>query len=133
MNIKEKIASLKRIPIFAKVPEERLDKIARLLTIRRFKNQSLIIEKGRKNDTFYIVWEGEVDVIIDDNVSTLKKGDYFGEISLREKREATATVVAKCLVSLLSLHADDFQVVLSDNPEIEEYLEFRSEFGNYVF
>ena len=133
MNIKKKITSLKKIPIFAKVPSEKLAEIARLLTIRRFKNQSVIIEKGKKNDTFYIVWEGEVDVIIDDNISILKKGDYFGEISLREGREATATVMAKCPVSLLSLQAGDFQIVLSNNPAIEEYLEFRSEFGNYVF
>jgi CRP-like cAMP-binding protein len=133
MNIKEKMASLKRIPIFAKIPEENLAEIAKLLTIRRFKDQSLILEKGKKNDTFYIVWEGEVDVIIDDNISLLKKGDYFGEISLREGREATATVRARCPVSLLSLQADDFRVVLSKNPVIEEYLEFRSEFGNYVF
>ncbi|MEK9148614.1 MAG: cyclic nucleotide-binding domain-containing protein [Candidatus Desantisbacteria bacterium] len=133
MNIKEKISSLKRIPIFAKVPEEKLAQIAKLLTIRKFKDQSIVIEKGKKNDTFYIVWEGEVEVIIDDNISILKKGDYFGEISLREGREATASVVAKCPVSLLSLQADDFRVVLSNNPVIEEYLEFRSEFGNYVF
>jgi CRP-like cAMP-binding protein len=133
MNIKEKIASLKRIPIFSKVPEVNLVEIAKLLTIRKFKDQSLIIEKGKKNDAFYIIWEGEVDVIIDDNISLLKNGDYFGEISLREGREATATVRARCPVSLLSLQADDFQVVLSKNPVIEEYLEFRSEFGNYIF
>ena len=133
MNIKEKIASLKRIPIFAKVPEKNLQQIAKMLTIRRFKDQSIIIEKQRGNDTFYVVWEGEVEVIIDDNISTLKKGDYFGEISLREEREATATIMAKGAVSLLALSKEDFWAVLKENPAIEEYLEFRSEFGNYVF
>lgn len=85
---------------------------------------SIIIDKGKKNDHFYIILQGEI-VILDEiscemanalfgeyerrttevafeKINSLKPGDTFGEVSLTNPKMLTiARVVAKTAVSLL--------------------------------
>jgi CRP-like cAMP-binding protein len=63
----------------------------------------LIIQSGSKSETFYIIEEGLADVykgkeITDENlVTTLQRGDIFGENALRRARHIprSASVVAR--------------------------------------
>lgn len=85
---------------------------------------SVIIEKRKRNDYFYVILHGEVDVLDEipmamdtfeeeerqyEIINTLFKGDTFGESSLVNfKRETKARVQAKTNSVLLLLSFDVF-------------------------
>jgi CRP-like cAMP-binding protein len=57
--------------------------------------EPLIVE-GRGNHVFYVIAEGEVDVTVGGQPRPpLRRGDFFGEISMLGPDPATATVTAR--------------------------------------
>lgn len=68
-----------------------------------------IIVQGDVGDKFYLLDDGNVDIVIHGNtVATLGSGSYFGEIALLEKCERTATVRAASSCTVYSLGQKDF-------------------------
>jgi CRP-like cAMP-binding protein/tetratricopeptide (TPR) repeat protein len=69
----------------------------------------IIFERGEKGENAYIIVNGEVDILVPDAlgndmvVSTLGKGDFFGEIALIKKIPRTATVKTTAPTKLLRL------------------------------
>jgi CRP-like cAMP-binding protein len=55
-------------------------------------------------------------------ISTLKDGDFFGEIGLLMSVPRTATVRAKTLCDMFILHRSDFVHILRDHPQFAETL-----------
>ena len=71
-------------------------------------SESLIIE-GTLTDSLYLVWEGELDVIMqapagEVKVAVIEQGDWLGEISLLSPGKATATVRSE--LGCVALHLD---------------------------
>jgi CRP-like cAMP-binding protein len=71
-------------------------------------SESLIIE-GTITDSLYLVWEGELDVIMqapagEHKVAVIEQGGLFGEISLLSPGKATATVRSE--LGCVALHLD---------------------------
>lgn len=77
----------------------------------------------RHDDTgfeIYIILSGTADVIRDGQVvATLGKGDIFGEMAILGQTHRNADVVAKSVMSLLSMTANEFHRLVADHPEIE--------------
>lgn len=69
-----------------------------------------IIRQGDEGDDFYLLHEGEVEVLVDGRkVAVLKPGSYFGEIALLQKCTRTATVRSKARSVLYSLGQREFE------------------------
>lgn len=91
------------------------------LSIEHRSRGNIIIDKGKKNDNFYIILQGEVLILdeisqematfflksekcildhrepVFERINSLKPGDTFGEVSLiNPKMLTTARVVVKC-------------------------------------
>lgn len=65
----------------------------------KFMPDEAIIKKGTKESRMYIIIEGHVRIVLRDgddeiNVATLKKNDFFGEMSLFTSKERTADAIA---------------------------------------
>jgi CRP/FNR family transcriptional regulator len=91
---------LKKIPLFGVLNDEELSKLQELIVNRRFsKNQIVLLEEDTPK-YLYIIYSGKVKVIktnIDGKEQILaihKKGDFFGEMSLLDKKTSPASVIA---------------------------------------
>jgi CRP-like cAMP-binding protein len=100
----------KRFPqIGSALEPEELEAFIALLKVQAVEaSESLIIE-GTKTDSLYLVWEGELDVLMrapagEYKVAILEQGDLLGEISLLSPGQATATVRSE--LGCVALHLD---------------------------
>jgi CRP-like cAMP-binding protein len=87
-----------------------------------FQNGERIIEAGKIETRMYIILEGEVQISLSDKidkitVATLKKGDFFGEISLFNNipRSATATATGNVKLAFID-NAEQLREFLIKNP-----------------
>ncbi|MDO9391418.1 MAG: cyclic nucleotide-binding domain-containing protein [bacterium] len=85
----------------------------------------VVIRRGEIGQCFYVVMEGELEVLGGDDssiVATLKKGDPFGEIALLADVPRTATVAAKTDGDLIFINNYDFKEFLAEHKELEKQL-----------
>jgi MFS family permease len=97
------------IPIFAALPAMTLEQLASHLQPLELVEGDVVFNQGDPADRFYVIAEGEVDVLIGgDAVRRLGPGDYFGEIALLRDLARTGSVVAHTDVKLQTLQRDPF-------------------------
>src|SRR5439155_26438711 len=81
---------------------------ARLVPLREPAGRE-IVRKGEAGDRFYVVADGEIEVVLDSGPPRREgAGAYFGEIALLRDVPRTATVRAASDVELYALDRDDF-------------------------
>jgi MFS family permease len=100
---------LHAVPFFARLPESTLEQVASRLERIRLPAGRDVFREGDPGDRFYVIAEGEVEVLIDGrSTGTLGPGEYFGEIALLRDIPRTAGVRARGDVELYALGRDDF-------------------------
>lgn len=114
-----------KVPIFSKLDSGTISEIARLLVIRRFTKNEVIVKKGDIGNAMYFILEGEVNVIIKKKQEPilLKQGDFFGEIALLKDVKRTATVKATRRCEMLELTTYDLKRLIQSRPGIIEAIE----------
>ncbi len=124
MNLKSKLELLKGVYIFAEVNEKHLEDILSHCHERRYPKGEIIVSENEKGDSMFLILEGEVKVslVSEDGkeiiLSTLIKGDFFGEMSLLDGEPRSANVIALSDVDLLELSREDFLVEIVSNRHI---------------
>jgi len=121
---KEALDSLRAIPLFSRVKEEDLARIADLLIERRFPKHKTIVEEGLPGDYMYIISEGRVQVskLSDDGrekiLDFFEKGAFFGEMSLLDDAPRSASVRALTDTRILALSRSDFLAEMRRTPDV---------------
>jgi MFS family permease len=97
------------IPIFAPLSPPVLEQLASRLVPVRVRAADEIVRRGEHGDRFYIVAEGEVEVVLDEGPPRREgPGSYFGEIALLRDVPRTATIRAATDAELYALDREDF-------------------------
>ena len=96
-------AQLGRLGIFADLTEAQLRDVAAELDERSFPEGGWVMRQGETGTGLFIVVDGEVGVVIDDEErATLATGSFFGEVSVLLGEPVTADIVVRkplrCLV-----------------------------------
>ena len=121
-NIQE---HLKNIPLFKDLSDKYINSIAASFNEEHFQPGKIIFEAGDKGDCLYIIERGNVNVYISSLkskekivLSTLSKGDYFGEMALITGEPRSAAVETVNDVVLLKLDKKGFDKLIKSNPAI---------------
>jgi small-conductance mechanosensitive channel len=120
---------LSRVPIFAPLSDEELERLAKATNTRIYSQGEPIVRKGQEGNSMYIVIRGGVSVQINDGgviktVNSLGENDFFGEMSLLTGQPRSATVV-------LQIRKSAMKAIFQSNPDlvksIVEIIEERKE------
>jgi predicted MFS family arabinose efflux permease len=114
----ERIELLRGIPMFAPLGAPTLERLASQLVELREPAETTILREGDPGDRFYVLGEGVVDVYAQGRrLSTLERGDYFGEIALLRDVPRTATVTARTDVVLYALEREEFLAAVTGHAQ----------------
>lgn len=110
-------------PIFAPLSDEETNRIAESCSVRVFAPEEPIIQKGQTDKSMFIIHRGMVDVRVKENgisktITTLRVGDFFGEMSLFTGEPRTADVVSDTETKVLEIQPHILKPILEKNPEI---------------
>lgn len=116
---------LERVPLFSPLPHDLLHELAIHTDRRLYAPGEIVIQQGDYGEELFIVEKGEVDVLIDvhdgmQHVATLRKDQWFGEMSLMTGESRTATVRADGEVALLVVGKEALQPILEAHPELAD-------------
>ena len=90
------LADLGRLALFADLPASELEAIAQRCDEASFASGEWIIRQGDPQSAVYLIVDGEVAVVIDDeDRRVLSKGVFFGEVSVLLDEPATASIVTR--------------------------------------
>ena len=110
------VNTLQRVPIFADLSKREVQQIARLFKLRRFSEGETVIQEGSGGAAFFVIESGEAKVSIHGKEhSTLKPGDYFGEIALIDLGTRMATITASSELVCYGLTYWDFRPLVEAN------------------
>jgi len=107
---------------------EQMLKATKHLESRQFGPGETIIERGQHNDHFYMISQGQTEVLLQGDggsevtVARLGPGEYFGEVSLLEQTTTMASVKAAlhAPVQVVTLHRRIFGELLDEAQAMRE-------------
>ncbi|MEN8188284.1 MAG: DUF4388 domain-containing protein [Thermodesulfobacteriota bacterium] len=108
---------------FKNIDENNLDKVVQYFKLHKYNVGDLVIRKGDPGGNFFIIIKGAVNVLNDAGItiSTLKKGEVFGEMSLICNDKVGATIQVIEPTSILYIDRKNFQKILDQYPSIQLY------------
>jgi CRP-like cAMP-binding protein len=119
---------LKKIPLFADVPDEDLRKVATFATTEEFPEGATVVKEGGYSNHFYAIEEGTVKIERgDEHLADLGLGDVFGEQGLLQRQERSASVVATSPLRVIKIEHWELSRMRKSMPQIVEELQRKVE------
>lgn len=120
-------AFLKKIPLFADLPEADLERLCEMVDEVDVKAGEVLFLEGSPGDMAYVIQEGQLEILKQSGQRELllavrSSGDVIGEMALLEDVPRTATVRAKTNLVLLAIHKDQFNHLLDISPSASRAL-----------
>jgi len=122
----EKVEFLKSVPIFSELKDETLSQLSRTGSVQSFSKDSIILSEKEAGSALFIIISGKVKISrisaedTDKEVilALLNPSDFFGEMSLLDGLERSATATAMDDSKIFIIQRNDFLQLLNDNPDV---------------
>lgn len=90
---------------------------------KTFEPGSVIIAEYEPGDCFYLIQSGQVQLVkcvkgSKKNLDILMPGEFFGEMAILENTPRSATCVAIDQVEVLEFNKENFEILITGNPQI---------------
>ena len=115
---------LRQTDLFQGLTPEELGKITGISAKESKKPGEVIFEEGVEGNSFYLVLKGEVRIskiipgVGEEALVILKKGSYFGEMSLIDNQPRSAHAIVNKPTELMVIERGDFEKLLSHDKEM---------------
>lgn len=108
---------------FKNIDEKNLETVVNFFRLNKLEKDDIVIRKGDPGGNFYIIITGSVNVINEGGmtITTLSKGEVFGEMSLICNDAVGATIQVREPSSILYIDRKNFQRILEKYPSIQLY------------
>jgi CRP/FNR family cyclic AMP-dependent transcriptional regulator len=119
------LETLQQCSLFSGFTKDILLQIVPCLSFANYEPGQIIFLKDDPSESLHIIIEGSVDISVaseegrDILLSTLSKGDVFGEIGLFDNKGRTANVIARSKLRTLILSANDYHRIYKNFGEVE--------------
>ncbi len=124
LTSQETVDLLSRVPVFATLAREDLERIAEVAVPRRFEPGEVVFREGDASDTCYIVRSGNCRAVREHpdgrtiTLATFGSGEIFGELAMFEEERRSATVEATDELHVVGLLGGDMRRLMREHPEI---------------
>jgi CRP/FNR family transcriptional regulator/CRP/FNR family cyclic AMP-dependent transcriptional regulator len=125
MDVDELEAITAKVPLFEMLNPTELSVICSAMISRNYATGEMIVhEEDEENQTFFLIAQGAVNVTVlttegkQTILATLRRGGFFGEMSLLDGEPRSASVVAAEDCRLLILYRKTFLDILQRFPKI---------------
>ena len=120
MATRDEIAdAIAGMAIFVDLARPQLMGVASRFEEAFFPKDARILRQGLTGSGFYVILDGEADVVADgQKLATLARGDFFGEVSILLGEAPGADIVASRPLRTLVLPGPAVKGVLQDNPPL---------------
>src|SRR5512136_92060 len=116
---------ISNIPLFTSLPGDELEHLARSLRPRAIPEQTLLLREGGLDDHFYVLLEGQVEIIkalgtdAERLLGLLGAGSLLGEMSLfGQDLRHMASVRARSPLQVLEMTRAEFDALLHRHPSL---------------
>jgi len=117
-------SQLKRIPIFADVPDEELRVVTTFATSEEFPEGKVILREGDFSNHLYAIEEGTAKATRDgEEIGQLGPGDIFGEVGLLEKEKRAASIEATSRLRAIKIEHWELQRLKKKLPDVYKRIE----------
>jgi CRP-like cAMP-binding protein len=115
----EKLDLLGRVPLFARLGKQELERLGQLTDEVEIGLDRVLAQQGATGHEFFIVLDGRL-MVLDGRkpIAMLGPGDFFGEIALLDGRPRTATVRAEGITRLLVIGHREFHALMDEFPTV---------------
>ena len=118
------LEALQKVSLFADFPEEALVELSQKVESLSLPADTILFKEGEEGDEMYLMVRGQVAIYGKDEkghevlFDELTPGEYFGEMSLLDKKPRSAGARTVSNVELLKLSQDNFLAVLDKYPHL---------------
>lgn len=118
------MSKLRNIPLFEQLSEEDLSTLESLAVTRSYPKNTVLINEGDQANAMYFIDSGKVRVFVSDDqgkeliLNTMGKGEYFGELSLLDDENRSASVITTEKSAFSIIYKDDFTDAILKNPTL---------------
>jgi len=119
---------LTNLTLFSSLDEEELEALATHVVTKKFKKNTIIINEGDVGDSMYVVVSGKLKVFLSDDegkeiiINMMGPGEYFGELSLFDDSQRSASVMTTESTQLSIISKVDFDACLARHPAIANHV-----------
>lgn len=90
---------------------------------KTYEDGQVIITEFENGETFYLIQSGNVQLSkcannTNKNIDILKPGEFFGEMAILDNSPRSATCVAMGQVKCLEFNKENFELLISGNPQL---------------
>ncbi len=119
MDSIDKANFFRKIRLFNNLDEIELNEIANLSVIKFINKNEYVLNENEYGDAIYFIYDGFVEIYKKDRLITrLGKYDFFGEMSLIDRKARSANVKAVSKLTLLKIGRVEFQAMLTTFPQV---------------
>lgn len=119
---------LRNHKLFQSLSDDDIAELVEKASVRKFYSQQPIIQQGDEGNSLFVILNGIAGIHIQKpdssstRITTLGRGDFFGEMSMLTGEKRSATILAETILEAYEIGKECFQPILSRNPNLANIL-----------